>query len=88
MRLKLPEQQNGTEHPPVHWLVAWWIQNAVNTGYLVPATRGNKQLSAPGEQFVQALPDRERAKAMMAAVRPRRKARRTEEQAEEQAEES
>jgi hypothetical protein len=64
------------------------VQNAVTTGYLVPATKGNKQLSAPGEQFVQALPDREKAKAMMAAARPRRKARRVAEEAGEQAEEN
>ncbi|MFZ0825567.1 MAG: hypothetical protein WAM87_18030 [Terriglobales bacterium] len=55
------------------------VENAVKTNYLVPATKGNKQLSAIGEQFVQALPDRERAKGIMANARPRRKARRVEE---------
>jgi hypothetical protein len=54
------------------------VDNAVKTNYLVPATKGNKQVSALGEQFVQALPDREKAKAIMASARPRRKARRAE----------
>jgi hypothetical protein len=31
------------------------VQNATNKGYLVPATKGNKQISAFGEKFVQAL---------------------------------
>ena len=51
--------------------------NAVKTGYLVPSTRGNRQLSASGEQFVLALPDRDAARAAMAAARPRRRARRS-----------
>jgi hypothetical protein len=54
------------------------VENAVKTNYLVPATKGNKQLSALGEQFVQALPDREKARAIMANARPRRKARKSE----------
>jgi hypothetical protein len=52
------------------------MENATKMGYLVPATKGNKQLSAAGEIFVQKLPDREAAKAAMAIARPRRKARR------------
>ena len=51
------------------------IDDATKAGYLVPATRGNKQISASGEKFVLALPDREAAKAAMANARPRRKAR-------------
>src|SRR5205823_1146883 len=31
-------------------------QNALNTGYLAPASKGQRQISAAGEQFVQALP--------------------------------
>ena len=54
------------------------VENAVKTNYLVPATKGNKQLSALGEQFVQALPDREKARAIMANARPRRKSRKVE----------
>lgn len=52
---------------------AFSTNNAVKMGYLVPATKGNKQLSAVGEQFVQALPDREAAKEVMTRARPRRK---------------
>jgi hypothetical protein len=51
------------------------MENASKMGYLVPATKGNKQLSAAGELFVQKLPDREAAKAAMSSLRPRRKAR-------------
>jgi hypothetical protein len=53
------------------------VNNATKLGYLAPATKGNKQLSASGERFVQALPDREQAKAAMAQTRPRRRARKT-----------
>lgn len=51
------------------------VDNAIKSGYLVQAAKGNKQISAAGEQFVQALPDREAAKAAMASARPKRKAR-------------
>jgi hypothetical protein len=50
--------------------------NAVKTGYLVPTTKGNRQLSAAGERFVDALPDREAARQAMSAAQPRRRARR------------
>lgn len=52
------------------------VNNAVKTGYLVPASKGARQLSAAGEQFVRALPDREAAKIAMSAIRPRRKSKR------------
>lgn len=51
------------------------LENATKMGYLVPATKGTKQLSAAGEVFVQKLPDREAAKTAMAGVKPRRKNR-------------
>jgi len=51
----------------------WVADNAMKRGYLATATRGSKQLSAAGERFVQALPDREAAKAIMAEARPRRR---------------
>lgn len=51
------------------------VDNATKTGYLVPATKGNKQLSARGEQFVQALPDRDAAKEVMSNTRQRRRTR-------------
>ncbi len=41
-------------------------QNAVKMGYLALAEKGNRQLSAAGEQFVRALPDRDAAKQAMA----------------------
>jgi hypothetical protein len=49
------------------------VENATKTHYLVPATKGNKQISAAGELFVQALPDREAARASMASIKPRRR---------------
>ena len=52
------------------------VSNAHKMGYLVPATKGGRQLSAGGEQFVQALPDRELGKKVMANFRPRRKSKR------------
>lgn len=53
------------------------VDNATKTGYLVPATKGNKQLSAAGEHFVLALPDREAARTAMQIARPRRKTRKS-----------
>jgi restriction endonuclease Mrr len=50
--------------------------NAQKRGYLVPSTKGHRQISAAGEQFVRALPDREAAKAAMTALRPRRRNKR------------
>ena len=49
--------------------------NAVKTHYLVASSKGNRQLSAIGEQFVRALPDRSAAKDVMSNARPRRKVR-------------
>src|SRR5207249_5163711 len=51
--------------------------NAVKRGYIVPSTKGNRQLSAAGERFVNALPDREAARQVMATSQPRRKPRRS-----------
>ncbi len=51
------------------------VDNATKTGYLVPASKGTKQISAAGEVFVQALPDRDAAKASMTKLRPRKKYR-------------
>lgn len=52
---------------------AYAVANAEKSGLLAPAQRGQKQLSAVGEQFVMALPDREAAKAALANLRKRRK---------------
>lgn len=49
------------------------VANAEKAGLLAPAQRGQKQLSAVGEQFVLALPDRDAAKAALANLRKRRK---------------
>jgi hypothetical protein len=53
------------------------IDNATKAGYLAPATKGNKQISAPGELFVQALPDRDAAKSAMATDRRKKRARKS-----------
>ena len=49
------------------------VENASKMRYLVPATKGNKQLSAVGEQFVLALPDRDKAREVMNHARPRKR---------------
>lgn len=51
------------------------VDNAAKQGYLVASIKGQKQLSAAGEQFVQALPDRDAAKAALTSFRPRRVSR-------------
>lgn len=51
--------------------------NAVKMHYLVPSTKGQKQLSAAGERFVLALPDRDAAKTAMISIRPRRRTKRS-----------
>ena len=50
------------------------VGNAMNYGYLAPAIKGMKQLSAGGEMYVEALPDREAANSAMAHARPKRQA--------------
>jgi hypothetical protein len=49
------------------------VDNAFKRGFLALATKGHKQLSAFGEQYVQALPDREAAKAIQDQVQTRRR---------------
>lgn len=53
------------------------VDNAAKRGYLAPASKGSKQLTALAEQYVLALPDRERARTIAESARPRRKARKT-----------
>jgi hypothetical protein len=48
------------------------VDNATKMGYLVPSVKGAKQLSASGERFVEALPDREAAKELLEQSRQRR----------------
>ncbi len=49
------------------------VNDAYKTKYLVAAEKGNKQLSAMGEQFVRALPDREAARLVASTSRQKRK---------------
>jgi hypothetical protein len=49
------------------------VDNASKSGYLVPASQGQKQLSSIGEVFVSSLPDRALAKASIKNLRPKRK---------------
>ncbi|SRR6266487_3352441 len=51
------------------------VDNALKSGYLAHAGKGHKQLSAMGEQYVQALPDREAAKAVLGQRLLRRRPR-------------
>jgi hypothetical protein len=48
------------------------VDNARSLGYLVPATKGNKQISAAGERFVELLPDRDAAREAIRTFRPKR----------------
>src|SRR5262249_17729484 len=50
----------------------WCANDAVKRGFLVPSTKGHRQLSALGEEFIRALPDREAAKDVLSLARPRR----------------
>lgn len=63
---------------------AFAVDNATKLNYLAQATKGAKQLSALGEQFVLALPDREKARGIMASARPRRKVRKNTQEADNQ----
>lgn len=55
---------------------AFAVENAVKSGFLVPTSRGNKMISANGELYVQALPDREAARAAVSHARRRRRSKR------------
>jgi hypothetical protein len=48
------------------------VGNATQYGYLAPSIKGTKQLSAAGEMYVEALPDREAATAALMHARPKR----------------
>lgn len=49
------------------------ISNAIQRGYILQRARGSRQLSAAGERFVNALPDRAAAKAAVDGLLPRRR---------------
>lgn len=48
------------------------VENANSNGYLVAGSKGNKQISALGEKYVELLPDREAAREALRSIRPRR----------------
>ena len=56
---------------------AYSSNNAVKLGYLVSSTKGQRQLSAVGERFVFALPDREAAKEALASLKRRSKTKKS-----------
>lgn len=49
--------------------------NAVKMGYLAAGPKGQRQISAFGEEFVTALPDRDAAKEVSSTMRPKRRPR-------------
>jgi hypothetical protein len=51
------------------------VDNASKKGLLVSAEKGQKQLSAMGEQYVLALPDQDAAQTVLSNMRRRRKTR-------------
>lgn len=53
------------------------VNNAMRSGFIVQASKGSNQLSAAGEVFVQALPDREAAKANLSNMRVRKRNKKT-----------
>jgi len=55
---------------------AYAVNNATKLGYLAPAIKGMKQLSAAGEMYVEALPDRDAASAAFSHSRPKRASKR------------
>lgn len=56
---------------------AYAVDNATKAGILVQAVKGAKQLSAAGEYFVQALPDRDAARASLSNMRPKRRTKKS-----------
>lgn len=53
------------------------VNNAATAGILVQATKGSKQISGPGELFVQALPDRDAARASIANIRSKKRSKKS-----------
>lgn len=49
------------------------ISNSIRAGLLVQVSKGNSQISSAGELFVQALPDRDAAKANIVHVRNKKR---------------
>lgn len=55
---------------------AFAVTNASNAGLLVPAGKGQKQLSALGERYVEALPDRSLGRELLSKMKARRRKKR------------
>lgn len=53
------------------------VDNATKAGLLVQALKGSKQISAAGESFVQALPDRDAARATIASQRVKKRSKKS-----------
>lgn len=53
------------------------MENASRSGFLVQGIKGTKQLTALGEGFVQALPDREAAKNLIQSGREKRRVKKS-----------
>lgn len=53
------------------------VSNAARAGLLVPAARGAKQISAPGERYVDTLPDHAAARKVLSELAPRRRRKST-----------
>jgi len=53
------------------------VNNATIAGLLVPAGKGSKQISAAGEVFVSALPDRSAAKESLANLRLKKRGKKS-----------
>lgn len=51
------------------------VDNATKAGYLVPSVKGSKQISAFGERYVEALPDRDAAGIISDQFRKRKQKR-------------
>ncbi|MGO8747564.1 MAG: hypothetical protein ACLQNE_16450 [Thermoguttaceae bacterium] len=49
------------------------VANATRAGLIVPAGKGFKQLSALGERYVDALPDRDKTREVLSGARTRRR---------------
>lgn len=58
------------------------VNNATNSGYLAGASKSTRQITAAGEQFVMAMPDRAAAKASMSQARKKALSRKRREKAE------
>lgn len=56
------------------------VNDAYKTGYLAAAERGQKQLSAMGEQFVRALPNRDAAREIASSNRRKKRKKGKEEE--------